>query len=87
MLFKDEFRFEKILKIHCDIQKELAKFRHSNIAVTSHSTTYTQTHTSGFSTLLKISHLHGEITALTLPDLHLQAIPTPQSPSDNPTYP
>ena len=44
--------------------------------VTSYSTIYTHTHTqtSGFSTLLKINHLHGEISTITtipIPDIHM----------------
>jgi len=31
----------------------------------------TRTHTSGFSPLLKITHLHWKITTVTLPDFHL----------------
>ena len=45
----------------------------AELVVTSNSTTYTHTHTHtlGFSTLLKINQLHGELTTVTLRDFHL----------------
>ena len=69
--FKDDFRFEKKFENSLRYSDAISKIQNIQILQSRATAQPTRTDASGFSTLLKINHLHREITTLTLPDLNL----------------